>query len=104
MGGNQSGVSADQLANLDKLDFTPATVMRPFSVQDIHLSLGLLTSVAAGVPAKVLKGVPASYGKTSIDAVDLGGRYFCYGGWGASAGSGAGVFAFAGRWYSYHLN
>jgi hypothetical protein len=91
MGGNASGFSPTGVS------YDPVDADAPFSIRQVHLSSGRLLSSAAGVSK-------ASYGVSAIDSVKSGVTFFKYASKGASLGSGAGVLAFVGTWYSFVLN
>ncbi len=97
-GGNATGFD---LSNRKGLNWSPLTVITPFSVTSLHLSSGLMLSASVGIGVQK-SGV--NYGYSYIDAGRNGVKLFKSDGFGASAGSGTGVTAFAGLWYSHKLN
>jgi hypothetical protein len=97
-GGNATGFD---LSNRKGLNWSPLTVVTPFSVWGLHLSAGTLISASVG------KGIGKSgvnYGYSYLNAVRDGVTLFKTGGMGASVGSGIGAVAFLGLWYSHRLN
>jgi hypothetical protein len=96
-GGNASGFDP---RNMSGLQFSGVEVRRPFSLRQIHLSAGTLLSASIGAP----RSIPLNYGYSYLDAGRDGVTFFASRGPGPSMGSGTGVFAFMGIWYSHRLN
>ncbi len=97
-GGNATGFD---LSNRKGLNWTPLTVLTPFSISTLHLSAGTLISASIGIGIKK-SGV--NYGYSYLDAGRDGTKFFKSDGFGVSEGSGTGAVAFAGLWYSHKLN
>jgi hypothetical protein len=98
LGGNASGVDP---MSLKEVQFGKAEVSRPFSVGMLHLSAGCIVSAGVGFPG----GWSANTGFARINAGREGVKLFEFGtGFGQSLGSGTGVIAFAGMWFSHRLN
>lgn len=98
MGGNASGADPE---SVKELQFSKIDVRQPFSVRMIHLAAGLIVSAGIGLPM----AVSANVGFARVNAGREGTIFFEHGtGFGASLGSGTGVIAFAGIWYSHRLN
>ncbi len=97
-GGNASSFD---LSNRDGLNWTRLEVPTPFSITSLHTSAGLMLSASVGIG--IGKG-GVNYGYTHLSAGRNGVTYFRTGDTGAGAGSGTGVTAFSGIWYSHKLN
>ncbi len=97
MGGNATGFDPN---NMKGLNFSAVDVRTPFSVSMLHLAAGFIVSAGIGAPFKI----PANYGFARMNAGRNGAIYFEVGGTGPSVGSGTGVYAFSGVWYSHRLN